>query len=584
MPSKPPFNQASQTDDTVSRSEGACNRRSFVKGVLAAAAAAANVAGLPLTQSADAETAKQSEEAKPAKPRADAQHRRNQAFKIRQEAALRQRNQPLPAHPANGDENLYPTRIASHSKGLPHNDLGEVDPAAYIALLRTLTAEDAAGFESIPMGCPDPALRYRLVNPQAGLAFDLEGADSHALAIPPAPAFSSLEQASEMLENYWMALARDIPFSEYDATPLTHAATADLSSLSDFRGPKIRDQVTPGTLFRGLTPGDLPGPYVSQFMWLPAPFGANFIEQRMRCKIPGTDYLTRYDDWLGVQRGYIPAHVEHFDAARRYIRNGRDLSQWVHVDVLYQAYFHALMILLAPPSIDPLSGGIGAPFNPGNPYVNSRTQTGFGTLGGPHIATLLPEVATRALKAVWFQKWFVHRRLRPEVFAGRLQNHLTGAARYPLVSDDLLGSPVLGALHDLNGTYLLPLAFPEGSPLHPSYGAGHATVAGACVTILKAFFDESFVIPYPVQAATDGLSLEPYTQSALTVGGELNKLASNIAIGRNIAGVHWRSDATESLKLGEAVAISVLRDQRLTYNEDFAGFAFTKFDGTRMTV
>lgn len=37
--------------------------------------------------------------------------------------------------------------------------------------------------------------------------------------------------------------------------------------------------------------------------------------------------------------------------------------------------------------------------------------------------------------------------------------------------------------------YLLPMAFPEGSPMHPSFGAGHATVAGACTTILKAFFD-----------------------------------------------------------------------------------------------
>ena len=39
------------------------------------------------------------------------------------------------------------------------------------------------------------------------------------------------------------------------------------------------------------------------------------------------------------------------------------------------------------------------------------------------------------------------------------------------------------------GNWLLPMAFPEGSPMHPSYGAGHATVAGACTTILKAWFD-----------------------------------------------------------------------------------------------
>ena len=30
--------------------------------------------------------------------------------------------------------------------------------------------------------------------------------------------------------------------------------------------------------------------------------------------------------------------------------------------------------------------------------------------------------------------------------------------------------------------------------MHPAYGAGHATVAGACVTILKAFFDTSAVL------------------------------------------------------------------------------------------
>src|SRR5258706_11515936 len=105
-------------------------------------------------------------------------------------------------------------------------------------------------------------------------------------------------------------------------------------------------------------------------------------------------------------------------------------------------------------------------------------------------------------------------------------------------------------LSSKHGSYLLPMAFPEGSPLHPSYGAGHATVAGACVTILKAWFDESFIIPNPAQATPDGLSLVPYTGQLLTVGGELNKLAFNVAVGRNMAGIHWRSDAAASLRLG----------------------------------
>jgi hypothetical protein len=134
------------------------------------------------------------------------------------------------------------------------------------------------------------------------------------------------------------------------------------------------------------------------------------------------------------------------------------------------------------------------------------------------------------------------------------------------------------------------MAFPEGSPTHPAYGAGHGTVAGACVTILKAWFKESTRIidlTTPVQPSPDGLALLPYAGAdvgQMTVGGELNKVASNIAIGRDIAGVHWRSDATESLKLGEQLAMGILKEQRACYNEDFNGFSLTKFDGTTVTV
>jgi len=128
------------------------------------------------------------------------------------------------------------------------------------------------------------------------------------------------------------------------------------------------------------------------------------------------------------------------------------------------------------------------------------------------------------------------------------------------------------------------MAFPEGCPTHPAYGAGHATVAGACVTMLKAFFDESFVLPETVVPTDDGLALATFQGPALTVGGELNKLAYNVANGRNIAGVHWRSDATESLKLGEEVAIRFMREEKSCFNETFTGFSLTKFDGTTITV
>jgi hypothetical protein len=50
----------------------------------------------------------------------------------------------------------------------------------------------------------------------------------------------------------------------------------------------------------------------------------------------------------------------------------------------------------------------------------------------------------------------------------------------------------------------------------------------------------------------------------------LNKLATNISFGHGIhAGIHWRSDTDSSIRLGEAVALSFLRDRARTYNEKF---------------
>jgi hypothetical protein len=515
--------------------------------------------------------------------------RRAKALEVRQQAALQQAEVDPGPHLDNGDEALYGNRIGSFTKGLPHNARGEVDAAAYRALLDALTASDPALFESIPMGAGNLARQRKLVNPQASLAFDLEGRDSHQFLTPPPPELSSTEAAAEAVELYWQAAMRDISFVQYPYAPYAEAAATDLSKLSDFRGPRYGKRVTPATLFRGFTPGDLAGPYISQFLLKGAPFGAQYVEQRMRCLRPGLDYMTDFNDWLAAQNGVEPRRANEFESQRRFVQTGRDLAQWVHIDVLYQAYFNAALILSASPdSGDTVTGGgMGAKLNPGNPYNASTTQTGFATFGLPQIMALVAEVSTRALKAVWFQKWQVHRRLRPEAYGGLVHLTRTEVADYPIAKDALFASQALGETYRRHGTYLLPQAYPEGSPLHPSYGAGHATVAGACVTMLKAFFDESFVIPNPVVPGLDGQTLVPYRgadEDRLTVGGELNKLAANIGIGRNFAGIHWRSDYTESVKLGEAVAISVLEDQRLTYNEPFEGFRFTKFDGTPYEV
>lgn len=568
------------------------SRRKFLEQVGGATAAtiAANAVALPVI-SVLMETSAQAAIG----PENTAQ-RRTRAKQIRDRATQDQFSLAPKAHPDNGDEARYPNRIGNYSKTLRHDPLtGEVDPAAYNALIAAIASGNDTDFDALALnghfGCPDPALQRRLVNPMAGYAFDLEGADSHVPTMRAAPAFASAEEAGEMVELYWMALLRDVNFQDYATNASALAAAADLSNLADFRGPKQGGQVTPQTLFRDLFPGCLDGPYISQFLLQSANFGAQRVDQRIRTNAPGIDFMTTFAEWLDVQNGFNET-TALTPGPLVFCRNGRDLAQYVHIDVLFQAYFVALLIL----------AGVGYPLDAGNPYGiildggagrprnatldpnGSLSQVGFGTFGGPAIATLVGEPSSRALKHVWFQKWLVHRRLRPEEFGGRVEVQRLGRATYPIHPDLTMVSTVLSEGFSRFGNNLLPMAFPEGSPNHTSYGSGHATVAGASVTILKAFFDESATIQSPVVPNATGTGLDPYVGPPLTVGGELNKLASNVAQGRNIAGVHWRTDATESLKLGEECALGILREMRGLHRETFNGFSLTKFDGSVVTV
>lgn len=410
--------------------------------------------------------------------------RQSDGKRLRADAANRDYPDPFPEHKNNGEEDDarngrkgYRNYIANYTKGLPHNhsNLGEVVDTAYQTLLKALKTEDPNDFENIIIGPPGtspppnplPSGLFRLVNPQAGLAFDLEGPDSHALVIPPFPRIDGMNNgpklAAEMAELYWMALSRDINFTDFDPNAqicnsdpenIIQNAANDLSSFgNDFDGPKDNTgKVTPATIFRGFTKGDLVGPYISQFLLqgseIPAlglhakdgyiRYGSLTINQRQMTVQPKTDFLTNFNQWLDVQNGRDPLALPAPDLLTRsgflngvpaepqplFIRNLRDLTNYVHMDDLPQEFINAALILLhfgvpRPPSETFNS----RPYNPGNPYFNkSRSQEGFATFGPPHILSLVAEVMTRALKAAWFQKWFVHRSLRPEEFGGLIHN------------------------------------------------------------------------------------------------------------------------------------------------------------------
>lgn len=144
---------------------------------------------------------------------------------------------------------------------------------AYQALIDALSSGNSQVFEKIPL-----VGARKFINPQGRLAFDTEGADSHSLSIPPAPRFNSAEEAAEIVENYWMALLRDVAFDEYETHPLAQAAAAELSRLESFKGLREGGKITPQTLFRDRLLGARNGPYISQFLLKPVPFGAQGYE------------------------------------------------------------------------------------------------------------------------------------------------------------------------------------------------------------------------------------------------------------------------------------------------------------------
>jgi len=545
--------------------------------------------------------------------------------------------------------------IGSFHKTLPHNEYGEVDRPAFTKLVDAC-AGDGSGFSAVDKGSGDAAA---FTNPQAGLSSDRLTHHPAGYDMPPAPKVLSVTTAVEMTELYWMALLRDVSLDKFATDAGVRCAVKELDkefkrSVADkdvesrlVPGVDLPDdgngklaRITSQNVFRLGLPGEDVGPLLSQFFVRPIAFGTQQIDARQLPYKKDRDYLTEFSDWLCAQNSgrdrngqAYPNANEHdesfFEKAPRYICTMRDLARFVNKDALHQAYFNAALIML--------SGG--AKWTAGNPYSDGgslqKRESGFGVLGGPHILALVSEVATRALKVVWNQKWQVNLRLRPEAYGGlvHVENIGVNGIKRPYklkmaVSENEAAKQVLKKY----GSYLLPMAFTPGSPTHPAYGAGHATVAGACVTVLKAFFQtfetrcdmkgnetllpirfvfdkdgnakglkeridgdynpRPFGAAEPIRVYETGLNgdrqngmrtpLNPKVGGQLTIEGELNKLAQNVAMGRSMGGVHWRSDNTRSLALGEALAAEILAEITADTNEqeffEFRTFA-RKSDG-----
>ncbi len=524
----------------------------------------------------------------PITPLSSDHSRVEEARRIRVNCANSEAHIHVPPHTTNGDEQRYHDKCGTYSKGLLQDGIGLVNLAAYQSLRHAIDRGRFQDFENIIIG------GTRTQNgPLGGIAFALEGTDGvqlgnapcpdnqiNQVVVPPAPALASAAYGTELIEMYWASLLRDVAFTDYASNPIAAQAAAELTNQPTYAGPRNGSgQVTPDLLFRGIYPGDTLGPYLSQFYLQPTFLGVQPMSQQMVTFLPNIDYMTDPVTFQQVQNGINTGQTLQFDPQLRYLHDGRGLGSFTHADVLFQAYFTAYLVL----------GSMGAPVNPGNPYAHSTKQNGFGTFGGPDFVATLAAAARCAINNVWYQKWWVHLRHRPESGGAIARQILTGhgGTLDGRVNDNVLNSQAVQASFNRYGDYFLSQAFPEGSPTHPAYPTGHGAVAGACITVLKFFFDNDFVIPNPVVPSNDGLSLLPYTggdAGQLRVSGELNKLANNVSFAHGIlAGIHWRSDTSSSIQLGEAVAISMLQDRAATYPELFT-VSLRKIDGSIATI
>jgi hypothetical protein len=465
-----------------------------------------------------------------------------------------------------------------YSKGMTHDaTTGLASEVAIKELQIAMETGVQADFDKL-----DKAGARKQVSPQGGLAYENMGGDPEGFTMPAPFALASRSKAAEMVEVYEKCLLRDKTFALINEGGSDVDADRAVSSLNafgaDFKGPKVSGSVSRKVLFRGLAPKEDVGPYVSQLMLHPVTFGAHSITQQYKQRT-GTYGISK-SNFIAIQNGNIP--VAQTLGSNRYISTPRDLASCIHVDFVYQQFLYAALILM------------GRPRQSGFPTL--ATEDRFVTNGGAvDLGCAVTEIARHALKATWVQKWRHHIAPRPEAVAGRVVAEMDGDLPSGTVHADLISSATINAVKAYNlaaggeNKAFAPLMIAEGSPLHPSYPAGHAAIAGACSTIIKLYIADGAWSSTGLAAveSLDGSTLSNYTGadvSQMTIHGELNKIASNVSLGRDMLPVHFRSDGDEGMILGEKVALQWFKDLKKQQNEEIGDITIVKFDGSSVTV
>ena len=498
-----------------------------------------------------------------------------------------------------GNDEYYPYMF---SKTLQHNsETGFAKKKDIDTIIKASQISDISSINNIATSDIPSENRRIIEGVASSQSYNLMGTDS---CIPIYSDYYKIDDPRSMFEMgevYSMQLLKDETFYdiENNVNNINKYHLSDLNSFEkNITAPTDNSKITSKLLFRGNNKHELIGPYISQYLYLPFNYGSIPIEQKFTSIIAQDINDSK---WIEIQNGKIIKNVH--DNNVKYINTPKILATKVHTDPLFQFYYNAAIISFQN-NIKP-SG-----FNNGKSSIWTSS-------GPPDIFASVAHVALGTLRSAWFNKYNIAMRIRPEVFAQRINLikneknniYIDRVPGFKNINNNMQNiNNILSQVHGKQMNYHLKTLYTEGSPTHPSWPAGHACVAGACVTVLKAMLDTHEIDGNPkkwpmckfnthsgsdngICHSIDGNNLVKYkmdNSQQLTIVGELNKLASNVSIGRNFAGVHYRCDSISGISLGEQYAITYLIDKAKEYNESynkmFNHFFLEKFDGSKIKI
>ena len=216
----------------------------------------------------------------------------------------------------------------------------------------------------------------------------------------------------------------------------------------------------------------------------------------------GVDYMTTMEAWEAVQEGKKPIEQLLTENSARTIQTGRDCARFVHDDNPFMFFASAIGTLLSE-KVD-------------HRLCSRQTQCPhlgrFASVGMPFLLGGIGEVGRRVGLISFREKW--------TLWTPRPEQYCVDA-----------------------GLGLLPQAYPEGSPMHPSRNAMHQIIYAAMGGYLKYIFNDLHVLPH-----------------GKTVGEEIDLFVANAGDWRMWSSVHYTSDNAPYIPRAEALGVKIAKE------------------------